>query len=55
MREIKDEASSKPTFGPSGGFPGANPFDFSAMSGLLNVRYFLHCCIIFILCVVCVH
>jgi hypothetical protein len=35
---------------PAAGFAGANPFDFSAMSGLLNVSYFLLSCVICILC-----
>lgn len=45
-KNTKDEASSNATPGPGTGFPPgtgfqANPFDFSAMSGLLNVSYFL--------------
>ncbi|CAJ2638584.1 unnamed protein product [Trifolium pratense] len=35
-KTVKDETSTKPTPGPAAGFAGANPFDFSAMSGLLN-------------------
>jgi hypothetical protein len=58
-KNVKDETSSKPTPGPAAGFAGANPaagfaganpFDFSAMSGLLNVSYFLLSCVICILC-----
>jgi hypothetical protein len=48
---VKNEASSKPTAGPVGPF-AAKPFDWSLMSNLLSVSYFLLSCVIFILCVV---